>query len=54
MLRRVILLLAVLLATGIFAAGCNYEAKRHLIELKEYGQVLFLEDDGLGTVGGIR
>ncbi len=53
MVRRVILILVALLATGILASGC-YEAKRHAIEVTEYARVFLLDDDGMGTIGNIK
>ncbi|NQT83951.1 hypothetical protein HQ563_13070 [bacterium] len=53
MVRRVILILAVLLATGIFVSGC-YETKQRVLETAEYAKVFLLDDDGLGTVGNIQ
>lgn len=53
MVRKVILVVAALLGTGILASGC-YEAKRHAIELTEYARVFLLDDDGMGTVGNIK
>ena len=53
MVRRVILILAALLATGVLASGC-YESKRHVLEMSEYARVIFLDDDGQGTAGQIR
>jgi hypothetical protein len=53
MVRRLLLLLAALLAVGVFASGC-YEAKQHVLETSEYVKVILLDDDGLGTVGHIK
>jgi len=53
MVRRVILVLAALLATSILASGC-YETKQHVLEMSEYAKVILLDDDGLGTVGDIK
>ncbi len=53
MVRRLLLIAAVLLATGIFASGC-YEAKQHVLETSEYARVILLDDDGLGTIGNIK
>lgn len=53
MVRRVILILAALLATGVLASGC-YQAKRHVLEMSEYARVILLDDDGQGTAGQIR
>jgi hypothetical protein len=53
MVRRILLVLAVLLATGILASGC-YEAKQHVLETSEYARVILLDDDGFGTSGDIR
>ena len=53
MVRRIILVLAALLATGILASGC-YESKRHVLEMSEYAKVILLDDDGLGTAGDIK
>jgi hypothetical protein len=53
MIRKLLLLLAVLLATGIFASGC-YEAKQHVLEMSEYTRVILLDDDGLGTMADIK
>jgi len=53
MVRRILLILAALLATGIVASGC-YEAKKHVLETAEYVDVILLDDDGLGTMGNIQ
>ncbi len=53
MVRRVLLILAALLATGILASGCT-EAKRHVLETSEYARVILLDDDGLGTLEDIK
>jgi hypothetical protein len=53
MVRRLLLLLAALLATGILASGC-YESRQHVLEVAEYVDVILLDDDGLGTVGDIK
>jgi len=53
MVRRVIAILAALLATGILASGC-YEAKQHVLETSEYVRVILLDDDGLGTMADIK
>jgi len=53
MIRKVMLILATLIATGLFASGC-YEAKQHLLETSEYVRVLVLDDDGMGTRAQIK
>lgn len=53
MMRRVLLIVALIVATGILASGC-YEAKRHVLETSEYVRVIVLDDDGLGTIGNIK
>jgi hypothetical protein len=53
MVRRILLVLAALVATGILTSGC-YEARKHVLETAEYVQVILLDDDGLGTMGDIQ
>jgi hypothetical protein len=53
MVRRILLVLAVLMATGILASGC-YESKKHVLETAEYIDVILLDDDGVGTMGNIQ
>ena len=53
MVRRIILVLALLLATGILASGCN-ESKRYVLETSDWVKVVLLDDDGLGTIDDIK
>ena len=53
MVRRVLLVLGVLLATGILASGC-YDSKRYVLETADWTRVILLDDDGLGSVDDIK
>lgn len=53
MIRRFLLILGLLAATGILVSGC-YEAKKHVLETAEYVDVILLDDDGLGTMANIQ
>jgi len=53
MLRRLLLLVAVLLATSFLASGC-YESQKNVLEMSEYARVILLDDDGLGTISEIK
>lgn len=53
MVRRVLLVLGVLLATGILASGC-YDSKRYVLETADWTRVILLDDNGLGSVDDIK